>query len=361
MTKFDISKIDISNIDTSKINVVAPNLNRRLSGVTSTIVRLVPIQARQLGIVSFGVGLPNFVPKLSLSQLLKLGKKPDNNKTRVWHARRNIEMLLGLALTKILRHPYKLLFTSASQRDHTWFSKLLIRNMDHVVATSNAGHAYLKVPADVVYHGIDTTKFLPAKNTDAIKKRLDLPNGKLIGCIGRIRAQKGTDLFVDTMIKLLPDNPDWYGVVLGRATASHQTFLTGLKDKVASAGLSDRIIFAQEVPVHEVASWYQALSLFIAPQRWEGFGLTPLEAMACGVPVIATKVGAFPELIIEGKTGYLTDIGDVDKMATATAPLLSNEKLRTKFAKASRMHMVKNFDINVEANKLIKIYRSLMN
>lgn len=347
--------------DISKINVVAPNLNRRLSGVTSTIVRLVPIQAKRLGVVSFGMGLPDFVPKISIGQLLKLGKKPTDNKYRVWHARRNIEMLLGLALTKILRHPYKLLFTSASQRDHTWYSKLLIRNMDHVVATSNAGHVYLKVPADVVYHGIDTTKFLPTKNTAAIKKRLNLPNGKLIGCIGRIRAQKGTDVFVDTMIKLLPDNPDWYGVVLGRATASHQGFLNELKEKVATAGLSHQIIFADEVPVHEVASWYQALSLFIAPQRWEGFGLTPLEAMACGVPVVATKVGAFPELIVEGKTGYLTEIGDVEKMATATAPLLSNDKLRAKFAKASRAHMVKNFDINVEADKLVQIYHSLLN
>lgn len=355
MVNFENSKIS------SKVSVVAPNLNRRLSGVTSTIVRLVPLQAEKLGIVSFGVGLPDFVPKLSFTQLLKLGKKPAEHKYRVWHARRNNEMLLGLVLTKILRHPYKLLFTSASQRAHTWYSKFLIKNMDHVVATSNAGHAYLKVPADVVYHGIDTTKFTPAKNTAVIKKRLGLPNGKLIGCIGRIRSQKGTDVFVDTMIKLLPDNPEWYGVVLGRATASHQGFLNELKDKVITAGLEKRIIFADEVPVHEVASWYQALSLFIAPQRWEGFGLTPLEAMACGVPVVATKVGAFPELLIDGKTGYLTNIGDVEQMATVTAPLLSNDKLRTKFAKASRTHMVKNFDINVEANRLIEIYRALLN
>lgn len=350
----------MANFDISKISVVAPNLNRRLSGVTSTIVRLVPLQAKKLGIVSFGVGLPDFVQQLSFGQLLKLGKISNGHKFRVWHARRNIEMLLGLALTKVLRHPYKLLFTSASQRNHTWYSRFLIHNMDHVVATSNAGHAYLKVPADVVYHGIDTKSFTPAKNTADIKKRLGLPKGKLIGCIGRIRSQKGTDVFVDTMIKLLPDNPDWYGVVLGRATASHQGFLNGLKDKVITAGLSDRILFADEVPVHEVASWYQALSLFIAPQRWEGFGLTPLEAMACGVPVIATKVGAFPELIIEGKTGYLTEAGDVDKMTAATAPLLKDPKLRAKFAKASRTHMVKNFDINVEANKLIEIYRSLL-
>lgn len=350
----------MANHDLSKINVVAPNLNRRLSGVTSTIVRLVPLQAKTLGIVSFGIGLPNFVPQISFSELFKLNKSPQNVKFRVWHARRNIEMLLGLILKKVFRHPYKLLFTSASQRHHTWYSKLLISNMDHVVATSNAGHSYLKVPADVIYHGIDTKNFTPAKDISSIKKRLNLPNGKLIGCIGRIRKQKGTDVFVDTMIKVLPDNPNWYGVVLGRATASHQSFLSELKTRVDTAGLTDRIIFAGEVPVHEVASWYQALSLFIAPQRWEGFGLTPLEAMSCGVPVVATKVGAFPELVIEGKTGHLTDVDNVDKMSTAVAPLLKDEKLLRKFSKASRAHMVQNFDITGEANKLIEIYKSLM-
>ena len=83
------------DFDLSEIQVVAPNLNRRLSGVTSTIVRLVPLQREKINIVSFGVGLPDGFPKLSLMQLLKLGStKPKNGQFRVWHARRNIEMLL---------------------------------------------------------------------------------------------------------------------------------------------------------------------------------------------------------------------------------------------------------------------------
>ena len=62
--------------------------------------------------------------------------------------------------------------------------------------------------------------------------------------------------------------------------------------------------------MEEMPRWYQALDLLVAPQRWEGFGLTPLEAMACGVPVIATTVGAFDELVVEGKTGRLISPGD---------------------------------------------------
>lgn len=345
--------------DPHTIEVIAPNLNRRLSGVTSTIVRLVPMQAKKINIASFGLGLPDFVPKLSLKQLLNLPQKKEGQ-LRVWHARRNVEMLLGLLLNKVLKQNHKLLFTSASQRNHTWWSRYLIGKMDHVIATSNAGKQYLTVPADVVHHGIDINKFDVSNDKKAIKKRLNLPQAHLIGCVGRIRKQKGTDVFVDAMIKILPNHPDWHAVILGRATFSHAWFLANLKKKVAAANLSDRIHFPPEVATHEVASWYQSLDLFVAPQRWEGFGLTPLEAMACGVPVVATKVGAFPELIDEGKTGNLIDIANVKQMSDTVENLINKPKDLSKFSKASRIHMVENFGLDGEADKLIKIYRSLV-
>lgn len=337
----------------NELKVIAPNLNRRLSGVTSTIVRLVPLQAKTIDIVSFGVGLPDHTPRMSLGALLTL------NTPAVWHARRNVEMLLGLFLKHILRKKLKLLFTSASQREHSAYTKFLIRQMDKVVATSNAGKAYLKVPASVVYHGINTIDFQPPASVSATRKSLKLPELKLIGCFGRIRAQKGTDLFVDTMLDILPKHSGWGAIILGRATEQHTGFLAELKTKVTAAGLEDRILFAGEVPVDQIAQWYQALDLFIAPQRWEGFGLTPLEAMACGTPVVATKVGAFPELIIENKTGHLIDRDNLSQMIEATEKLMNNDGQRAKFAIQSRTHMVENFDISVEANKLIEIYRKL--
>lgn len=340
----------------NELKVIAPNLNRRLSGVTSTIVRLVPLQAKTIDIESFGMGLPDHTPRMSLGVLLAL-------KTRkiptIWHARRNIEMLLGLFLKYILGKRLKLLFTSASQREHSAYTKFLIRQMDKVVVTSNAGKAYLKVPASVVYHGINTTDFQPPTSVSEARKALKLPELKLIGCFGRIRAQKGTDLFVDTMLDVLPKHPNWGAVILGRATEQHTGFLAELKSKVTAAGLENRILFAGEVPVDQIAQWYQSLDLFIAPQRWEGFGLTPLEAMACGTPVIATKVGAFPELIIENKTGHLIDRDNLAQMIEATEKLIGNDEQRAKFAVQSRIHMVENFDISVEANKLIEIYREL--
>lgn len=341
------------------IDIIAPNLNRRLSGVTSTIVRLVPLQRERIGITSFGVGLPEGFPKLGLPQLLMAGYR---KKPIVFHARRNVEMLLGIFLKYILRQNLKLLFTSASQRKHSSYTKFLINRMDHIIATSNAGAQYLEHECDVVYHGINVDDFtvLTIKEKQARKLELNLPTENLVGCFGRIRKQKGTDVFIDTMIEVLPENPDWSAIIMGRATEEHQGFLKEQKEKIEKAGLSDRIIFAGEVPVDEISSYYQCLSLFIAPQRWEGFGLTPLEAMACGVPVVATKVGAFPEIILEGKTGHLIDRANVDQMIEATQKLLDNKKKLSSYAKASRKHMEDSFRIENEANRLVDIYEEML-
>lgn len=344
----------------NKVDVIAPNLNRRLSGVTSTIVRLIPLQSKSINITSFGVGLPPEFPKLKLGGLLKAGYRKQKV---IFHARRNMEMLLGIFLKYILRQNLKLLFTSASQRKHSSYTKLLMSRMDRIIATSHAGAQYLEQPCDVVYHGINTNDFsvLSENQVQAQKQQLGLPKTKLIGCFGRIRKQKGTDVFIDAMIQLLPDNPDWSAVIMGRATQEHQNFLKEQIEKISNAGLSDRIIFAGEVPVDKIVDYYQCLSLFIAPQRWEGFGLTPLEAMSCGVPVIATKVGAFPEIILEGKTGHLVDIANIDQMVSASQKLMSDNAKISAYAIASRNHIEHNFDIKNEANQLVDIYLEMIN
>jgi mannosyltransferase len=116
--------------------VIAPHFSRRLSGVTSTVVRLVSRQAAQIPIVAVGPGLPASLPQVSILSLLTMSRfGPDG--WRVWHARRNIEMLAGLALRVLLGKRLKLIFTSASQRNHSHYMRWLIRRMDAVLATSD--------------------------------------------------------------------------------------------------------------------------------------------------------------------------------------------------------------------------------
>ncbi|MBN1588527.1 MAG: glycosyltransferase family 4 protein [Pirellulales bacterium] len=340
--------------------VIAPNFKMRLSGVTSTIIQLVPLMRKMgLAIEALGPGLPEAIPRLKFWQYPRLLFRPTGGMYRVWHARRNTEMVGGLILRHIFRSPVKLLFTSASQRRHKWFTKWLIRRMDAVVATSRKTAAYLEVPNTVIMHGIDTDRFCPVADLAAAKRALGLdPTKKIAGCIGRIRRQKGTDLFVDTMIRLLPNHPDWMGIIAGRTTPEHTEFENDLRKRIDAAGLTDRIRFVGEHT--SIERWYQILSLLIAPQRWEGFGLTPLEAMACGVPVVATDVGAFSELIVEGKTGTVIAPDSLEAMVAGAAPYLADEAMREASGRAALEHVHANFPLRREAESLIGVYRELL-
>jgi len=339
------------------LDVIAPNLKRRLSGVTATVVRLIPVQAETIAIAATGPGLPPEVPHIPLASLIFLPR----DRWRVWHARRNTEMLLGLLLRHVFRRKLRMLFTSASQRRHSRYTKWLISRMDAVIATSSKTASYLERPATVILHGIDISGFRPAGDKPGLRGRLGfLREARLVGCYGRIRAQKGTDLFVRAMISVLPDHPEWQAIVLGRATEKHRGFLAGLKTEVAAAGLADRIHFPPEVPVHQIADWYAALDLFVAPQRWEGFGLTPIEAMACGVPVIATDVGAFSEIVLPGETGAILPPGDLAAMETAVGEALSDDARLAGWASAGRARVETAFDIRREAAEIIAVYRDLL-
>ena len=146
--------------DPSRTLVIAPNLKRRLSGVTTSIIQLIPVQNR-LGqqIAVFGPGLPDHLPRLRYRDLPRLWRAPQGRPFRIWHARRNVEMLMGVVMRDILRMPLRLVFTSASQRVHSNWTRFLISRMDGVIATSHKTASYLKVPYRVSLHGINAERF----------------------------------------------------------------------------------------------------------------------------------------------------------------------------------------------------------
>lgn len=340
------------------VDVVAPNFKKRLSGVTSTIVQLVPEQAKTLSIATLGPGLPDTLPRLRWWQMPGLLRRPANRPFRIWHARRNPEMLAGVVLRDIFRAPVKLVFTSASQREHTRWTRFLIRRMDRVVATSRKTAGYLQVSSRVVMHGIDTGRFSPPSSPGEGAAAVGMASDqRYVGCFGRVRRQKGTDLFVDAMIALLPERPGWSAIVAGQATGPHADFEAELKERVRAAGLAERILFVGTRS--DIPDWYRALSLFIAPQRWEGFGLTPLEAMATGVPVVATDVGAFSEQLEGSGAGTLVSVDDPDAMIAAARRYMDDEALRSTAARAALAHARGHFPLEGEAQALNALYAEL--
>jgi L-malate glycosyltransferase len=107
--------------------------------------------------------------------------------------------------------------------------------------------------------------------------------------------------------------------------------------------LGDRVMFLGKQA--ELVELLSASDLFLMPSQSESFGLSALEAMSCGVPVISSSVGGLPELNVHGETGYIAEIGDVERMAKYAIELLTNDVRHEMFAKAGRRRAVENFDI----------------
>jgi mannosyltransferase len=341
----------------SSVEVIAPNFKRKLSGVTSTIVQLIPLQrANGLNIVTLGPGLPADLPNIGWTSLPGLWFKPRTRPFRIWHARRNNEMIAGILMRSVLRMRLRLLFTSAAQRDHQPFTKWLIRQMNGVIATSGKSGSFLKVPHTVIMHGVDTVLFHPPEDDQDSFAASGLPGQFLVGCSGRIRPSKGTDLFVEAMINLLPKHPQWTAVMTGRTTSEYKGFEQSLRDKIARAGLTDRILFLGEVP--DVRLWYRRMTLYVAPSRNEGFGLTPLEAMASQTAVVASDAGAYAEMIGAG-TGTVVAAGDGPALEAAIAPYLADPAMCKSAGIAALAHVRKSFPLQQEAAKILDVYEHL--
>ena len=338
-----------------KMLVIAPNLNRRWSGVTSTIFGLLPIQAKYISIVSLGYNIPSQIQSISFFEVISLSR----DHQLIWHSRRNIEMLLGLALKIFIQPKMQLIFTSAAQRKHSKYTKWLIKKMDKVVATSEKAGKYLDVPHEVVMHGIDTEIYVPTKDKRSLRAELGLPEGQLVGCFGRVRYQKGIDIFVKSMIKICKVHPETYGIICGKVTQDNQNYADDLKNLIESEGLGRRILFLGEQPTENLPLLFRSLDVYIAPQRWEGFGLTPIEAMSSGVPVIATKAGVFEEMVLPNNTGYIVEYDDIDTIFKHLSVLLSNKALLNDMSEQARARVIDAFNIQKEADRLIDIYKQI--
>ncbi len=150
--------------------------------------------------------------------------------------------------------------------------------------------------------------------------------------------QKGHGL----KLLLVGDGPD-------RTSAEHRARELGVYDDVRFLG--------KQEPVEEILS---IADIFMMPSGSETFGLAALEAMSCGVPVIASRIGGLPELVIDGETGFLCELGDIDGYTEAADRLLSNSDLHERMASASRARAVEEFDTSIIVPRYESYYAQVM-
>jgi len=348
--------VPIENNFPSDLQLIVPNLHRRYSGVTATNRMVAPKLAKIFRAAWLGSHAPEGIARIGFLDLLKLWRRKE---PLIWHARRNDEMLAGVVL-RVLGWPLKLVFTSAAQRHHTWLTRWLIRQMDAVIATSALSASFLKREATVVMHGVDTERYAPPKNRAAAFAESGLPGRYAIGCFGRVRAQKGSDVFVEAVCRLLPRYPDFTAVIVGAVVPEQQGFANDLRKRIDAAGLQSRVVITGELSIEEVERWYRRLSIYAFTSRNEGFGLTLIEAMAAGAALVASRAGAAEFVVEDGVTGRLVPPGDVDTLVAALEPLMRDPVAARAMGERARARVVERLSLDAEANAIARVYRTLV-
>jgi len=195
----------------------------------------------------------------------------------------------------------------------------------------------------IIYNGINTDIFCPIQNKKTSNYNVKDKKIKLFFS-GNTRLMKGFDLIPKIMRELGEE------YIL--------TIASGLRNQKRSTP-QNNIIDLGRIKSNQIHQFYQDTDVFLFPSRLEGFGLSVAEAMACGKPVVTTDCSSLPELVIDGKGGYLCPMDDVSAFAEAIRHLAEDENLRARMGRFNRQRVLDHFTIEKMTQEYLKVYRKI--
>ncbi|MBA7599967.1 Phosphatidyl-myo-inositol mannosyltransferase [subsurface metagenome] len=240
-----------------------------------------------------------------------------------------------------------------------YVEKRCIKYADKFIAVSNFTKRRIietyKVPSDkieVVYNGIDLNGYTFTKEElKETKKQFNLTEKPIILFVGRVDdPRKGLDLLLKASKKVLKKF-DAKLLVVGKEDQSKARRLAN------SLGISKNVVFTGFVDEVTLKKCYVLCDIYVCPSRLEGFGLTILEAMAAGKPIVATNVGAIPEIITNGENGILIKSDKTIGLAEALSIYLQDKKLAEGVGTRNRIYVKENFSWKKAAETLQIIYK----
>jgi mannosyltransferase len=337
-------------LDTARtLLVVHPHFHSRRTGVTRHVETVVPALGQELEAFCLPKGCV-FAPQVPQISWRTLWRRSGFEHV-VWHAHRNLELLAGLLL-RLFRRKVRVAYTRHSSTRAGRYTRFLARRADLRFSLTRQVATAFGLPSVIVPHGVDLERFSPPKDRTTAWTGLGLGGKRGLGVIGRIRESKGQGDFVRAVTPLLKDFPEWVPVLVGKTQPEDARFLGGLM------GLADgalRVPGEQSDPV----PWYHGLTICVQPSHAEAYSLALLEAMACGCCVVASRLPNMEQVIDDGRTGFLYEVGNADQLRTILARLMRTPNEAERVGAAAAASARDCHGIDLEAQALASAYRDL--
>jgi glycosyltransferase involved in cell wall biosynthesis len=231
--------------------------------------------------------------------------------------------------------------------------------VDRIVAVSeNVGEFcinHIRLPAEkvvVIHNGVEIPSLSPDAKEQA-RQLLGFPQEMLVcGAVSRLEPVKGISDLISAFTQIREKQNAYLAIIGDGSLREH------LESLAQDTGISNRIIWTGYRP--DVLQLLPAFDLFIQPSHHEGLPNTVLEAMAAGLPVVATNVGGTPELVVDDKTGLLVHPGDPAGLAKAVSTLLENPERRGIMGRAGQRRVEQHFSVGEMVQKTEQLYEELL-
>lgn len=254
---------------------------------------------------------------------------------------------------------------SLTNEQLSWLYPIIVENYqkaDWLIAVSNfvkemiIDHGANPKNITVIPNGIDAKKFTWGSMRKA-RQKLDLPQHQFLALyVGGLIPLKGIEVLIAALKHLIDHGSDIQLILVGEGQIRNQ-----IENSTIEMGIYDNIYFAGSLNHEDIPAFYRACDVLVLPSFREGFGLTALEAMSCGRPVIVTR----PEkgqhdFVDHGQTGFIVDYGDVEQLSKHINILIENQSIGNEMGESARITVEKHFTWDIVASKTADLYRFLV-
>ena len=213
-----------------------------------------------------------------------------------------------------------------------------------------------------IYNGINSENIISHNNYETkkiMKSQLNIPNdSKVIGMVGRINSWKGQSDFVGAVNQLFRENKNIHAVMVGSVFEGEEFRFEELKNEINKTIFPNQIHIVQFT--EDIADFYSLFDVFVLPStRPDPFPTVVLEAMANRLPIVAYNHGGVTEMIEDKKSGYLVDVGQIEKLAESISYLVNNDQQRKLIGEAAHFRQMSLFNKKIFVKKFEKVYENV--